>query len=65
MRVDVIASDARGRVVDNLKPADFEVTENGVAQTLDTVRFTKIDSAFSAGTASADLAPIRSRRSSP
>jgi VWFA-related protein len=59
VRVDVIASDARGRTVENLKPADFEVTENGVPQTLDAVRFTKIDSASAPG-ANTELAPIRS-----
>ena len=56
VRVDVIALDARGRVVESLAAGDFELTENGVPHTIDTVRFTKIDPrAGDAGTA-----PIRS-----
>ena len=43
VRADVIVSDARGRAVGTLTPADFTVTENGVAQTLDAVRFVKDD----------------------
>src|SRR5436190_11472650 len=60
VRVDVIASDARGRAVENLKPNEFEVTENGVRQTLDSVRFAKIDRRPAAEANPADLAPIRS-----
>ncbi|HEY7289353.1 MAG TPA: VWA domain-containing protein [Vicinamibacterales bacterium] len=43
VRIDVIAHDARGRVLDNLKPADFELRDDGVAQTLDSVRFLRPD----------------------
>ena len=42
VRVDVIVSDARGRPVENLTPADFAIAENGVAQPLDSIRFVKI-----------------------
>ena len=37
--VDVIAADASGRVVCNLKPSDFELREDGTAQAIDEVRF--------------------------
>jgi VWFA-related protein len=41
VRIDVIAADARGRKLDNLKPADFELEDDGVAQALDSVRFVR------------------------
>jgi VWFA-related protein len=34
VRIDVIARDAQGRAVDTLKPADFELREDGTPQTL-------------------------------
>jgi VWFA-related protein len=37
--IDVIPTDARGRVVTNLKPSDFTLREDGDPQTLDDVRF--------------------------
>lgn len=57
VRADVIVSDARGRPIENLQSSDFAVTENGVSQTLDTVRFVKIGRARQPD---ADEAPIRS-----
>ena len=57
VRVDVSVADARGRLVDTLTAADFEVLENGVAQSLDAVRFVKVDPRTAAGEA---LPPIRS-----
>ncbi len=59
VRVDVIASDARGRAIENLKADEFELTENGVRQTLDSVRFAKIDRP-APDTNPGDIAPIRS-----
>jgi VWFA-related protein len=41
VRIDVIAADARGRVLDNLEPADFELRDDGVVQPIDAVRFVK------------------------
>ena len=41
VRIDVIATDARGRAVENLKAADFELREDGAVQALDEVRFVK------------------------
>jgi VWFA-related protein len=41
VRVDVIATDARGRFVDGLKTADFSVREDGFEQTVDDVRLVK------------------------
>jgi VWFA-related protein len=35
VRIDVIPSDARGRILDALKPADFAVRDDGMAQTID------------------------------
>jgi VWFA-related protein len=37
--IDVIVTDARGRGVGDLKASDFELREEGAAQTLDQVRF--------------------------
>jgi VWFA-related protein len=34
VRIDAIVTDARGRAVENLKPADFELREDGTAQPL-------------------------------
>jgi VWFA-related protein len=41
VRIDVFATDARGRSIDTLTVADFELREDGVLQTLDSVRFTR------------------------
>jgi VWFA-related protein len=40
--VDVIATDARGRIVDDLKPGDFELKEEGALQSLDGGRFIRV-----------------------
>jgi VWFA-related protein len=39
--VDVIANDGRGRSVETLTPADFELREDGKPQSIDAVRFVK------------------------
>jgi hypothetical protein len=39
VHIDVFATDARGRTVDDLKPADFELREDGAMQALQSVRF--------------------------
>jgi len=57
VRVDVIASDARGRIIDNLKPADFVVTENASPQRIDAVQFVRTDGR---PPAEGELKPIRS-----
>lgn len=36
--IDVVAADAKGRAVETLKAADFEVKDGGAAQTLESVR---------------------------
>jgi VWFA-related protein len=41
--MDVIATDSRGRFLENLKAADFELREDGIAQTIDEVRLVKTD----------------------
>src|SRR5262245_3614753 len=41
VRIDVIASDARGRAVDTLKPADFELRDDGVVKAIDDVRLVR------------------------
>jgi VWFA-related protein len=38
VRIDVIASDPRGRILDTLKPADFDLRDDGVAQPIEGVR---------------------------
>ena len=42
VRLDVIATDARGRIVDNLTSADFDVREDGAVQTIDDARFIRM-----------------------
>jgi VWFA-related protein len=42
VRVDVIATDARGRFVDGLTTADFSIREDGAEQTVDDVRLVKV-----------------------
>src|ERR1700681_469671 len=49
VRVDVIATDGRGRAVENLKPADFELREDGAPQAIEEARFIKVDKAGAAG----------------
>lgn len=41
VQIDVIPVDARGRIVDDLKPADFVLREDGAAQPLDSVRLVR------------------------
>jgi VWFA-related protein len=43
VRIDVVAADARGRIIDNLKPADFEIRDDGVAQPAEAVRIVRPD----------------------
>src|SRR6476660_1570656 len=43
VRGDVIASDARGRTVDNLKATDVEILENGTVQSIDALQFIRAD----------------------
>jgi VWFA-related protein len=42
VQVDVFATDARGRTVDDLTLADFDVREDGAPQTLEGVRFVRV-----------------------
>jgi VWFA-related protein len=39
VRIDVIPSDARGRILDTLKATDFDLRDDGVAQTIEGARF--------------------------
>lgn len=41
VRIDVVAADSRGRPIDNLKPADFELRDDGVVRALDSVRYVR------------------------
>jgi hypothetical protein len=43
VRVDVIASDSRGNPVTDLAKEDFEIVEDGRAQTIDLFRQIRID----------------------
>jgi VWFA-related protein len=45
VRIDAIAVDARGRLVDDLKPADFELREDGAPRSLDSAQFTRLPGA--------------------
>src|SRR5262245_15933685 len=42
---DLIATDTRGRIVDDLKPADFDVREDATALTLESARRVQAESA--------------------
>jgi VWFA-related protein len=43
VRVDVIVSDKQGNPVDNLQEADFDITEDGKPQKIDTFKLVKLD----------------------
>jgi VWFA-related protein len=43
VRVDVSVTDGRGNPIEGLEAADFEVLEDGVAQTVETVQFIRLD----------------------
>jgi VWFA-related protein len=43
VRIDVLAADARGRSIESLQAADFDVRDEGVPQTLESARFVKAD----------------------
>jgi VWFA-related protein len=43
VRLDLIATDRQGRTVENLKPTDFDLSEDGTSSPIDEVRFVKID----------------------
>jgi VWFA-related protein len=49
VRVDVIATDGRGRAVENLRLADFELREDGAPQAIEEARFIKVDKAGATG----------------
>jgi VWFA-related protein len=57
VRLDLSAADVRGRAIETLKAADFELTENGLPQAIENVRFIKIDSKTAAGE---EALPVRS-----
>src|SRR5258705_11597255 len=42
VRIDVIATDARGQPVDSLTAADFSLREDGFEQAIDDVRLVKV-----------------------
>ena len=41
VRIDAIAIDGRGRLVENLKPEDFELREDGALRPIDSAQFTR------------------------
>jgi VWFA-related protein len=58
VRVDAIVTDRQGNPIGDLKATDFEVLEDGKAQTIEQFRFVKID-----GTAALETrGPIRTRQ---
>jgi VWFA-related protein len=52
VRVDVIVTDRNGQPVGDLKPTDFQITENNAPQKIETFKLIKLD-----GGATADLPP--------
>jgi VWFA-related protein len=59
VRVDVIATDRSGGIVQDLKPEDFEVTEQGRPQKIETFRLVSLDGGLMA-TGDQTPRPIRS-----
>ena len=59
VRVDVIATDKNGDIVSNLKPEDFEVTEQGKAQKIETFKLVSLDGGLMSAT-KVPFQPIRS-----
>ena len=59
VRIDVIARDAQGRPVETLKPADFELREDGTPQPITDVRLARVTAA-AAATAAGAIPPITS-----
>jgi VWFA-related protein len=57
VRVDVIVSDKNGEPLKDLQPGDFEVTEDGKPQTIETFRFISVTG--SPGPGEAEPKPIR------
>jgi VWFA-related protein len=49
VQVDVIATDGRGRAVENLRSADFGLQEDGAAQAIEAARFVKVDKTGATG----------------
>src|SRR5262249_27597541 len=58
VRVDVILSDKAGNPIGDLQPSDFEVTEDGKSQKIETFKFIKLDG----GVAAARDEPVREIR---
>ncbi len=54
VRVDVIVSDKAGNQIADLKPEDFEVSEDGARQTIETFKLVELDAGL---TAPSDRAP--------
>src|SRR5205814_1816246 len=57
VHIDVIAADTADRAVDNLEAADFDLSEDGTLQSIDDVRFVRVDGAA----AGDEPPPIRSQ----
>jgi VWFA-related protein len=55
VRIDAVAMDARGRVVENLRPEDFEVLEDGVARPIESVRLVRSGGPWSDAEAAGDF----------
>jgi VWFA-related protein len=58
VRVDVILTDKAGNPIADLQPADFDLTEDGKAQKIETFKFIKLDG----GAAAAQTEPVREIR---
>ena len=57
IEIDAVASDARGRAIENLEPEEFELLVDGRVQAIDGVRFVRAGTADASG----DVLPILSR----
>lgn len=55
VRIDVVATDQRGRAIDTLKPGDFELREEGALQRIESVRVVNVGGAAPGGPAPAPI----------
>ena len=65
VRVDVIATDRQGNPVMDLTADDFEVSEDGQAQTAETFRFVRASTRRRPNARRGPSAPARTRRTPP
>src|SRR3954452_20571198 len=64
VKLDVVVKDKRGRPVKDLKPADFEVYEDGVRQQIQSFRFVTREADAPAGPGRKEATPVTTETTS-